>query len=131
MRVIDSSTLVKFFSKERGWEKVAEIIPEGVVTLDLAIKEIASALWKKVIKGEMDEGIAVRILSDLLKKEAIIVVNQDEYLTEAFKIAVKYKITVYDALFIALAKSLKTELITSDGKQYNVSLEEGVKTTFV
>ena len=79
----------------------------------------------------MDGDIADRILSDLLKKEAIIVVNQDEYLTEAFKITVEYKIKVYDALFIALAKSLNAELITSDRKQYSVSVEEGVKTTFI
>ncbi|BFI74399.1 type II toxin-antitoxin system VapC family toxin [Sulfurisphaera ohwakuensis] len=131
MKVIDSSTLVKFFSKEKGWEKVTEIISEGVATLDLAIKEIASALWKKVIREEMDESVAIRILSDLLKKEAIITVNQDEYLVEAFKIATKYKITVYDALFIALAKSMKTELITSDKKQYDASLKEGIKSQFI
>ena len=34
----------------------------------------------------MDEKIAVRLLSDLLKKDVIIVVNRNEYLAEAFKI---------------------------------------------
>ncbi|MEJ2781337.1 hypothetical protein WIW89_10745 [Stygiolobus sp. CP850M] len=47
MRVIDSSSLVKFFSKEKGWEKVAEIITEGIMTLDLSIKEVANTMWKK------------------------------------------------------------------------------------
>ncbi|WP_225905739.1 hypothetical protein [Stygiolobus caldivivus] len=37
----------------------------------------------------MGESVATRILSDLLKKGAIITVNQDEYLVEAFKIATK------------------------------------------
>jgi len=44
VRVIDSSSLVKFFSKEEGWEKVAQIIEEGVITLDLSIKEVGYQL---------------------------------------------------------------------------------------
>jgi len=34
VRVIDSSTLVKYFSHEAGWEKAREIILEGALTLD-------------------------------------------------------------------------------------------------
>jgi hypothetical protein len=33
----------------------------------------------------MKEDIAIKILSDLLKHEAIIILNQDEYLIKAFK----------------------------------------------
>lgn len=101
MRVIDSSSLVKFFSKEKGWERVAEVITEGVLTLDLSIKEIANAFWKKVNKGEMKEDLAIKILSDLIKGEAISMANQDDYLVEAFRVANRNKITIYDALFIA------------------------------
>jgi predicted nucleic acid-binding protein len=131
VKVIDSSSLIKFFSKEEGWEKVAQIISEGVITLDLSIKEVANALWKKVIIGEMKEDIAIKILSDLLKREAMIIVNQDEYLIEAFKIANRNKITIYDSLFIALAKSKNLELVTSDIKQYEIAKNEGVNTLLV
>jgi len=126
VRVIDSSSLVKFFSKEEGWEKVAQIIEEGVITLDLSIKEVANALWKKILIGEMTEDIAIKILSDLLKREAIIIVNQDEYLIEAFKIANRNKITIYDSLSIALAKLKNLELVTSNIKQYEIAKNEGV-----
>jgi len=131
VRVIDSSSLVKFFSKEEGWEKVAQIIKEGVITLDLSIKEIANALWKKILIGEMNENIAIKILYDLLKGEAIIIVNQDEYLIEAFKIANRNKITIYDSLFIALAKSKNLDLVTSDKRQYEIAKNEGVNSLFV
>jgi len=131
VRVIDSSSLVKFFSKEEGWEKIAQIIEEGVITLDLSIKEIANALWKKILIGEMNENIAIKILYDLLKLEAIIIVNQYEYLIEAFKIANRNKITIYDSLFIALAKSNNLELVTSDKKQYEIAKNEGVNSLFV
>ncbi|MCG2868580.1 MAG: type II toxin-antitoxin system VapC family toxin [Candidatus Nanopusillus sp.] len=131
MRVIDSSSLVKFFSKEEGWEKVAQIIEEGAITLDLSIKEVANALWKKILMGEMTEDIAIKILYDLLKREAIIIVNQDEYLIEAFKIANRNKITIYDSLFIALAKSMNLELVTSDIKQYEIAKNEGVNAQLI
>jgi predicted nucleic acid-binding protein len=131
VRVIDSSSLVKFFSKEKGWEKVAQIIEEGVITLDLSIKEVANALWKKILIGEMKEDIAIKILSDLLKREAMIIVNQDEYLIEAFKIANRNKITIYDSLFIALAKSKNLELVTSDIKQYEIAKNEGVNAQLI
>jgi len=131
VRVIDSSSLVKFFSKEKGWEKVAQMIAEGVMTLDLSIKEVANALWKKILMGEMREDVAIKILSDLLKREAMLIVNQDEYLIEAFKIANRNKITIYDSLFIALAKSMNLELITSDKKQYEIAKNEGVNTQLV
>jgi predicted nucleic acid-binding protein len=131
VRVIDSSSLVKFFSKEKDWEKVAQIISEGVITLDLSIKEVANALWKKILIGEMKEDIAIKILSDLLKREAMIIVNQDEYLIEAFKIANRNKITIYDSLFIALAKSKNLELVTSDKKQYEIAKNEGVNAQLI
>ncbi|BDB99903.1 type II toxin-antitoxin system VapC family toxin [Saccharolobus caldissimus] len=131
MRVIDSSSLVKFFSKEKGWEKVAEIISEGVITLDLSIKEVANSLWKKILLGEMKEDVVIKILSDLLKREALLIVSQDEYLIETFKITNRNKITVYNSLFIALAKSNNLELVTSDKKQYEIAIKEGVNTRLI
>jgi predicted nucleic acid-binding protein len=44
VKVIDSSALIKYFSREEGWERVREVMLEGVVTLDLAIKELSNAL---------------------------------------------------------------------------------------
>ncbi|EOD42635.1 PIN domain containing protein [Candidatus Nanobsidianus stetteri] len=110
---------------------MAQIIEEGVITLDLSIKEVANALWKKILMEEMKEDIATKILYDLLKGEAIIIVNQDEYLIEAFKIANRNKITIYDSLFIALAKSKNLELVTSDKKQYEIAKNEGVNAILV
>jgi len=53
--------LVKYFSREVGWEKAGEIVLEGVLALDLAIKEVVSALWRKVLGGEMGFDLALRI----------------------------------------------------------------------
>ena len=131
MRVIDSSSLVKYFSREEGWRKVREYLLEGVVSTDLVVKEVGNALWKKIIRGEMTLKIAQEILSDLAKGTAIKLLDQKEHLAKALEIAVRNKITIYDALFIALAKNLNTELITSDTRQAKAAKKEGVETIIV
>ncbi len=127
MRVIDSSSLVKFFSREEGWDRVEEVILDGVMSLDLSIKEVVNALWKKVLNEEIGAKDAEEILKDLTKPEVIKTLNQNDYMLGAFKIAVKNKITIYDALFIELAKSTNNELVTSDSKQAEIARKEGVK----
>lgn len=128
MRVIDSSSLVKLFSKEEGWKTVRELIIQGVVSLDLSVKEVANALWKKALRDEMSTRDAGKIISDLLEADVVKLVSQGRSLLEAFKIAVRHKVTVYDALFIALAKELDAELVTSDRRQAEVAEKEGVAT---
>ncbi|MGB9659590.1 MAG: type II toxin-antitoxin system VapC family toxin [Nitrososphaerales archaeon] len=127
MRVIDSSSLVKFFSREEGWDRVEEVILDGVMSFDLSIKEVVNALWKKVLNEEIGAKDAEEILKDLTKPEVIKTLNQNDYMLGAFKIAVKNKITIYDALFIELAKSTNNELVTSDSKQAEIARKEGVK----
>ena len=131
MKAIDSSSLVKFFSKEPGWRNVRKLILEGVVSLDLSIKEVANALWKKVLREEMTAQDASKIISDLIGAEVIRLTDQRNYIQKAFEIAVKNKITIYDSLFIALAKELRTELITSDSRQAEFAEKEGVRVRIV
>jgi len=131
VRVIDSSTLIKYLSREAGWEKAREIILEGVLTLDLAIKEVVSALWKKVLRGEMSFELALKIVKDLVEGRPLPLEPQEGYLAEAFEISVKSKITIYDALFITLAKKRNLELVTSDEKQADAARKHNVKVTVV
>jgi predicted nucleic acid-binding protein len=91
VKVIDSSTLVKYLSREAGWEKTREIILEGVITLDLAIKEIINALWKKVSRNEMSFELALKIVKDLVEGKPFPIESQEQYLVEAFEISIKNK----------------------------------------
>ncbi|MEM1582787.1 MAG: type II toxin-antitoxin system VapC family toxin [Candidatus Bathyarchaeia archaeon] len=131
MRVIDSSTLIKYFTREDGWEKVREIILEGVITLDLAIKEVANALWRKVLRGDLKHETAIKILKDLVEEKPLLIINQDKYLINAFEISAKHGITIYDALFVALSKERSQELVTSDTKQAKIARELGLKAILV
>ena len=127
MRVIDSTAIVKYFSREPGWEKVKQVLLEGVVTLDLSVKELANALWKKVVRNEMSYEVAQEIIRDMVEGKALRMESQENYLVDAFKIAVEANITVYDALFIALAKKKELELVACDAAQAEAARKLGVK----
>ncbi len=127
MKVIDSSILVMYFSKEPGWESAERILLDEIVTLDLAVKEVANALWKKVIRGEMSLENAVSIVEDLASG-VIPLYRQEQFLSEALRIAARNHITVYDSLFIVLARDLGAVLVTLDKRQAEVANREGVET---
>lgn len=127
MIVVDSSVLIRYFSKEEGWEEAEELIELGAVTLELAVKEVANGLWKKVLRGEMAKEDAVSLILDLASGDFVRLEDQSKYLEDAFDIAVRWKVTVYDALFVALARSTGLELATCDERQGGVAKGEGVR----
>lgn len=130
MIVIDSSALVKYVAREDGWEGVERyLVSARVVTLDLALKEVANALWKKILKEEVSIDVAIRILSSIYK--VVRVVDEGGYLEDSLRIAVDNGLTVYDSLFIALALRNNAELLTSDKRQSEVAGRLGVKVILV
>jgi len=63
-----------------------------------------------------------------LESGIVKVERQDQFLEEALSVAVRRKMTVYDSMFIALAKKRGLPLLTSDKEQAKAAEEEGVKT---
>ena len=133
-RVIDSSTLAKFLLRESGWERVKGILTGKPYTLDLAVKEVANAIWRRVtLMGDVSLEKAPVILGDLLelKRVALRVEPQDPYLGQALRIAIENRVTVYDSLFIAQALAKKAALTTSDERQGRVAERLNVKVEYV
>jgi predicted nucleic acid-binding protein len=65
-------------------------------------------------------------MKEILNK-AVIIENEMDYIDEAFEIFIKQNITVYDSLYIALAKKKKLELLTADEMQAQAASLEGVR----
>lgn len=132
--VIDSSVLAKFLLKEEGWEKVIGILHRRPYTLDLAIKETANAIWRRTrLLGDISEEKAVILLNDLLSIRDLIlkIESQELYMRQALKIALQYKITIYDALFITQACRKKATLVTADKGQNLVASKLRVNTVLL
>jgi predicted nucleic acid-binding protein len=99
----------------------------GTISVDLVIKETVNAIWKRVMRKEIsleDAKSMFEAMKEILNK-AVIIENEMDYIDEAFEISIRRNITVYDSLYIALAKKKKLGLLTADGMQAQVaSLEE-------
>ena len=131
MRAIDSSAIVKYLSREPGWERVREVMKEGIVTLNFAVIEVANALWKKVVRNEMGLEEVQKIMKAIVEAKLIPLEPFESYVIDALRIAVEHKVAVYDALFIAFALKRGLELVTADERQAEVAKALGVRVVLV
>ena len=130
MIVIDASTLAKFILKEEGWEEVAEQLKAGTLSVDLVVKEVANAVWKRFRQGAVSREEAKSMLNALkeIQERAIKIEEELTYLDGAAEIAFDRDITIYDSLYIALAKEKGLKLLTADETQASVATAENVDT---
>ena len=130
MTVIDASALAKFILKEKGWEEVAEELKAGTLSVDLVAKEVANAVWKRSREGAAsheESKIMLKALKEILEK-AVKVEGELTYLDGAIEIAFKRDITIYDSLYIAMAKEKGLKLLSADKTQASVAAAENVAT---
>ncbi len=116
--VIDSSVAVKWV-KPHGERHVREAtaLLDGHETGELVLVapahlllEVMNALWSHhVAEQDID-----RVLNDLLGLRLRIVQPDRDMLSAAAVLATRHRITVYDAVFAALAEQLDCELVTDD-----------------
>lgn len=123
MQVIDTSAIVKYFSREEGWQALDTAITEGY-TISLAFVELGNALLNKLAHEEISRNV-VGMIIDIFSSEAILL-NQNKYLMAAFDIANRNKITFYDSIFIAVAIGEGCDLVTCDKKQAEIGRRLGL-----
>jgi predicted nucleic acid-binding protein len=119
--VIDASVLIKFFIPEILWEKAEELnarVAEGDLRLlapDLIFAEVGNIIWKKHRMKELTRSVAEEIVEAIVFMP-IVVETSKALLLLAVDMAVAYDITVYDAMYVSLAKVYETVLLTADRK---------------
>ncbi len=135
MIVVDASSLAKYVIKEEGWETVESyLMEEQCLSVDHVVKEVLNALWKAaVITRVITLGQASEkafLLRMLIKEGVVAVENELEYVDKAFSLAIKHRLTLYDALYIAQALAKNAVLLTSDKRQVNAAEKAGLKVIF-
>jgi predicted nucleic acid-binding protein len=121
--VPDASVAVKWLVPEAGSAAALELLESAVsgaarlVVPDLWWAEVANTLWKKTRRappGRLTQERAARTLERFLTLPVATRMHTD-LLPRAFVLAVRSGITVYDAMYVALAESEDAVLITADG----------------
>jgi predicted nucleic acid-binding protein len=120
--VVDASVGIKLFIEEPGsnqahalFSHLADQPPLRLAVPDLFYLECANILWKAVSRWGLPEYDASILLARLLELN-LQVTPSLEVVAEAFTIAAAHGITVYDAVYVALAHVLDALLVTADDK---------------
>jgi predicted nucleic acid-binding protein len=113
-------------SLARSWATSGRIM----ATIDLTLPEAMNAIWKHSVKiGDLSREEAVRCIEDLLGIWGTLkTYSSREVAGEAFRLALEEDITVYDSLYIQLAKHIKTSLATFDKKLSSIVAKHGIAT---
>lgn len=122
MQVLDASVIYKWYIEEIDSNKANEILTkyrtgETIITIpDLLIIELANALRfnPKTTLSDIEE-----IINNIYYLDLNIVVPTLELIKLSTKLSYQYKIIIYDAIYVALAKELGFEFITADEKLYS------------
>lgn len=123
--VVDASVAVKWFLPETHAEAARRVLGgrRQLLAPDLIWAEIGNVLWKKCRRVEVAGDEARRILDDF-RQFPIRITSAKPLLDPAWDIAVRFDLSVYDSLYVALAVSRDCPLITADHGLYT-SLKDG------
>jgi predicted nucleic acid-binding protein len=128
--VIDASALVALCLREKGYERVLSELRVLPTTVELCVKEAANAIVVATQRGLINNTQAT--LSFKALKEAsqynLNFYPELELLDSAFDIAIASGVTIYDALYIALARRIEDKLLTRDRKQKQAADKLKIKT---
>jgi len=118
---LDASAIAKWFVEEdesREMRRIRDLYLNGKAAIyvpSLLFVELANAL--RHVGGLTSADIANAI--EALKSLRLNVISDLEILDRAIEIAFNYDITVYDAIYVALAKATSSRLITYDKELLN------------
>jgi len=122
--VIDASSLAKYLLRERNWEIIENYLVKTVYSVNHILKEVSNAIWKHVIiyrRIEPDLGLQLyKQLKRLVHEKIVVLENQEQYLDKAIELAIQYRTTIYDTLYIAQALKYGG-LLTSDKTQAEIA----------
>jgi len=131
MIIIDSSAIIALYLPEKYSEEVSKILEKesDVRTLDLAFYEVTNVIRKRVIRKD----ISIEDAKEVYKKvkdlfDSLRIHRIDEVIDDAFELALKYNISVYDASFVQLAIKYNGKLLTTDERLMSV---QGLKNHLV
>ena len=130
--IIDASVLIKFFVPEVLSSKAEQLlatVEEGRVRLsapDLIYAEAGNTLWKKHRLKELTQSEVGKI-TDLIISIPLKVEASKALFPLAIDIAIAYEVTVYDALYLSVAKIYETQMMTADKKLFDLTAKTNLK----
>jgi predicted nucleic acid-binding protein len=118
--VVDSSVVIKWSVPEvHSTDALRYLDPDlDRDAPELLLAEMSNILWKKVGRRELTEAEADKIAEDLEQAD-INIHTMASLFRPGLSIALATGRSAYDSIYLALADSLSTRLVTADRRLYN------------
>ena len=119
--VIDASVLIKFYIPEILSDKAEELLAKVengdrmLLAPDLIYPEAGNMLQKKQRMKELTRS-EVEEITDAIVSLPLRIEASKPFLSLAMDIAIAYGITVYDAIYISMARAYEIKMMTADRK---------------
>ncbi|MGA3401754.1 MAG: type II toxin-antitoxin system VapC family toxin [Acetobacteraceae bacterium] len=120
--VVDASVAVKWVFAEDHTEAALRLLNQAEALLAPVhwLAEAANALWAKSVRGDLSEP-EVHERVAFLVGAPIATTSLDQLASAAMTIALRIRITMYDALYLALAEQRSTPLVTADRRLFETA----------
>lgn len=136
MIILDASFIVKLVLQEENSSQTRGLLRKWVLegehfaTVDLALPEALNAIWKHANGiGDISREEAIQAAEDLLKIWKKLKQYQSMSIAEeALNLALDEGITVYDALYLQLAKTGGGKLAAYDREMRKIAKKHGIMT---
>ena len=125
-KVVDASVAVKWFVNEHFTEESAELLKRHLANEivlyapEIIIYELANALRYKNLNSE---DIA-KSVQDLIEFQIHLERPTETLIKRAAELSIRYKISMYDGFYAALADLLGTKLVTFDKELLKIPFSE-------
>jgi predicted nucleic acid-binding protein len=124
--VVDASVGVKWlplFAKEGLVDHARELLKRGASEFDMIVPdlfwlEIGGALCKAVRRNDCQPSEAHEALLDM-QKLPLQTLSSTKLVNSAQRIAIQYGRSIYDSVYVALARETGSEFVTADEKLAN------------
>jgi len=114
--VVDASVAVKWYVPESGSQRAAALLdgPAQLLAPDLLVPEFGNAVWKKTQRGELRAEEGAAIVRAFLAAPPVTLRSSTVLLQAAWEIARRFRRSVYDAVYLALAMAEDCPVVTAD-----------------
>lgn len=124
--VLDASVAAKWLLAEADSDKAAALFQAwtakriGLLAPEILPVEVGSTLWKRVMRGLLPAGEAIRLQHEFTDL-GIPLRPVGELVDAAFDLALRFRHSVYDGLYLALALETGADFVTADEKLFNLT----------
>jgi predicted nucleic acid-binding protein len=126
--IIDSSALVAYLLEESGFERIRDLLSDGVQGPALLVMDSCNAVLQASKAGRISHEDAEGVLEVMLSllRANVKTHAEEDLVRTSFDTASDHGLTIYDSIYLALAKKLGGGLASRDKKQIEVARKLGI-----